>query len=265
MAHVVVMDVEHLVASARAGSIPAFGELVRRYQGMALAYAFSLLRDLPLAQDAAQEAFVAAYMALGQLAEPRAFPGWLRAVVRTQCGRIVRRRRVDVVPIDAAANLPGGDEPPDERVARDEVRAHVLAAVAGLPSKHREILLLFYVEQHSQREVAEFLGVPVTTVNMRLHAARRALRDRILRMVREALRAGALPDDFPERIADLVRPAPEPAGRTRTFVPAAHLPVGFVPHPDPARCACHRLAWPCPRCAALEGVDPSPPPTWMLE
>src|SRR5262245_15257067 len=116
MAHVVVMDVEQLVASARAGSIAAFGELVRRYQGMALAYAFSLLRDLPLAQDAAQEAFVAAYLTLVQLAEPAAFPGWLRAVVRTQCGRIARRRRLEAVPIDAATDLPSGDEPPEERV-----------------------------------------------------------------------------------------------------------------------------------------------------
>src|SRR5438105_4386875 len=87
-------------------------------------------------------------------------------------GPAARRRRLDAVPIDAASDIPAPDEPPEQRVEHDEARAHVLAAVAGLPRKHREILLLFYVEQHSQREVAAFLGVPVTTVNMRLHAAR---------------------------------------------------------------------------------------------
>jgi RNA polymerase sigma-70 factor (ECF subfamily) len=74
------VETERLVVAARAGDLSAFGELVRRYQHMAVAYAFSLLRDLDLAQDATQEAFVAAYLALDALHEPLAFPGWLRAV-----------------------------------------------------------------------------------------------------------------------------------------------------------------------------------------
>ncbi|HEY3110898.1 MAG TPA: hypothetical protein VGL23_19225, partial [Chloroflexota bacterium] len=110
--------------------------------------------------------------------------------------------------------------------------------------------------------------------NARLHAARVALRDRILGMVRAALETGALPEDFPERIARSIddwRPAPGPErfDLLRRPVPPPAIPAGphgpdFRPHPDPARCPCLTLAWPCARCAALENVAPAPPleTTW---
>jgi RNA polymerase sigma-70 factor (ECF subfamily) len=262
---------EQLVAAARAGDLSAFGELVRRYQHMAVAYAFSLLRDLDLAQDAAQEAFVAAYLALDGLSEPLAFPGWLRAVVRSQCGRRTRRRRLRAVPLGEAWAVADETGTPETRAERREAGAHVLLALAGLPRAHREILTLHYVRDYSHREIAAFLGVPATTVNARLHAARVALRDRVLRLVREALQAGALPQDFPERVARAlddwrrVREAerfdPWPSLRPTAPAPGAEAapPPGFRPHPDPARCGCRCLVWPCRRCAALEGIDDVPP------
>jgi RNA polymerase sigma factor (sigma-70 family) len=266
------METERLVGAARAGDLSAFGELVRRYQHMAVAYAFSLLRDLDLAQDAAQEAFVAAYLALDGLDEPRAFPGWLRAVVRSQCGRLTRRRRLPAVPLGEAWAVADEVGAPEARVERREAGAHVLAALAGLARPHREILTLHYVQEYSHREIADFLGVPATTVNARLHAARAALRDRVLRMVREALRAGAVPADFPDRVARAIQdwrrvreaerfelwPSLRPTWPSQDAPPRA--PADVRPHPDPARCGCLRLAWPCPRCARLEGVDPAPPP-----
>ena len=70
-----------LVERSRSGDLDAFEALVRRFQDMACGYAYSILGDFHLAEDAAQEAFVDAYRNLGQLREPRAFPGWFRRVV----------------------------------------------------------------------------------------------------------------------------------------------------------------------------------------
>ena len=100
---------------------------------------------------------------------------------------------------------------------------------------------------------------------MRLRAARRALRDRILRMVRGALRADALPGDLPEQIADLVERAATLGPHVRpVLLRAMHLPAGVVPHTDSARCGCHLLGWKCLRWAALAGVDASPPHAWSV-
>ena len=287
LAHVSV-DAARLVEAARAGDLSAFGELVRGYQHMAVAYAFSLLRDMELARDAAQEAFVAAYLALDGLSEPRAFPGWLRAVVRSQCGRLTRRRRVPAVPLGEAGEVADEAAAPGDRVERREAGRHMLMALAGLRQAHREILTLHYVNDYSHREIAAFLGIPETTVNARLHAARSALRDRVLGMVREALRAGATPQDFPERVAQAIEEqgrrfdghGPREPGvgaddlrrlreaerfgvwpkllsaESMAAIPMA--PLGFRPDPDPARCGCRLFGWPCRRCAALEGVEDAP-------
>src|SRR5687768_12162906 len=63
----------------------AFVALVERFQDAAYGYAYSLLADPHLAQDATQEALAAAYCRLGELRTPDAFPLWLRRVVRTHC------------------------------------------------------------------------------------------------------------------------------------------------------------------------------------
>ena len=72
------MDVERLIQRAQEGDLEAFAEVTRRFQHMAFGYAVALLRDLQQAEDVVQEAFVAAWFGLRSLADPAAFPGWLR-------------------------------------------------------------------------------------------------------------------------------------------------------------------------------------------
>ena len=74
-------DLSRLIIAARKGDDEAFEELIRRFQRMAVGYAFAILGDFQLAEDAAQEAFVEAYGKLAALREAEAFPGWLRKIV----------------------------------------------------------------------------------------------------------------------------------------------------------------------------------------
>src|SRR5262245_14864288 len=64
-----------LIIRARDGDGEAFGSVVRRFQDMAVGYGYSLLGDFQAAEDAAQEAFLEAYLKLDSLLEPAAFPG----------------------------------------------------------------------------------------------------------------------------------------------------------------------------------------------
>jgi len=74
-------DLDPLIISASSGDVAAFERLVLRFQGMAVGYAFAILGDFHLAEDAAQEAFVEAYARLPSLREPRAFANWLKRIV----------------------------------------------------------------------------------------------------------------------------------------------------------------------------------------
>ena len=71
-------DLTSLIERVRAGKREAYGDLVRRFQDMAVGYSYALLGDQHLAEDAAQEAFVFAYLELEKLQEPAAFLGWFR-------------------------------------------------------------------------------------------------------------------------------------------------------------------------------------------
>jgi RNA polymerase sigma factor (sigma-70 family) len=154
----------------------AFGELVLLFQDMAYACAYGALGDFDLAEDAAQEAFVTAWRKLGQLRQPEAFPGWLRRIVLTECGRLRRKRRLRLDSLESVAEVPSsGDDPQAASEAR-ELRRKLRAAVRSLPREERTAVVLFYAEGLSQRDAGAFLGVPVTTVAKRLHDAKARLK-----------------------------------------------------------------------------------------
>jgi RNA polymerase sigma factor (sigma-70 family) len=162
------------------------------------------VHDFQQAEDVVQDAFVAAWSALPTLDDPAAFPGWLRTIVRHHAFRVLRRKHLQALPLDAAADVPSEDPAPDQRLEQRQQAAAALAAIAALPDALREPATLFFVHECSHQDIATFLDLPLTTVNNRLHAARSQLKERMLTMVTETLQAHALPDDFAHRIGRLI-------------------------------------------------------------
>jgi len=192
-----------LVDRARSGDpaarLDAFGELVRRFQDMAYGYAYVLLGDFHLAEDAAQDAFVTAYGRLDQLREAAAFPGWLRRIVRTACRRFTRRTG-RAAPLTAAEGAEARTPDPGSAAERAEIRDRVLAAIRALPEAQREVTALYYIDGYSQGDVAAFLEIPVSTVNNRLHDSRQRLKRRMMTMVADGMKSRPLSPEFPDRI-----------------------------------------------------------------
>jgi len=198
------MDYEQQVRRARGGDVKAFVDLTRQFQHMAFGAALALVHDFHQAEDVVQEAFVAAWSALSSLADPAAFPGWLRGIVRHQAFRVLRKRTLPTVPLVEAEDLPGEAVLADRLLEQRRQSAMALAAIAGLPDRLREPATLFFIHECSHQDIAVFLGLPVATVNNRLHAARSKLKERMLVMVNETFHAHALPDDFANRIGRLI-------------------------------------------------------------
>jgi RNA polymerase sigma-70 factor (ECF subfamily) len=170
--HSVEADGE-LVRRARAGAREGFEALVRRYQGLAIARAHGILHDRAEAEDAAQDAFLRAFRALGQLREPDAFASWLlRTVVNVARRAASRRARRPETTLDPNA--------PDRR----EQHPEVLDAVAALPEGYQQVIHLHYSQGCSCEEIARLLGLKLGSVTSRLTRARQMLR-RLLTEERE--------------------------------------------------------------------------------
>jgi RNA polymerase sigma factor (sigma-70 family) len=198
------MDHEPLVRRAARGDVGAFVELTRRFQHFAFGSALAMVRDFQQAEDVVQEAFVAAWTALPTLAEPAAFPGWLRGIVRHHAFRVLRRKQLHAVPLAEAENVPSDDPPADHILEQRRQAAAALAAISELPDALREPAALFFIHECSHQDIAAFLGLSAVTVNNRLHAARSHLKQRMLTMVTNTLHSQGLPDDFANRIGRLI-------------------------------------------------------------
>ncbi len=165
-------ELAQVVERARAGESRAFEALVRRFQDMAVGYAYSLLGDWHEAEDAAQDAFVSAYCSIVQLRDAAAFPGWFRRIVYTQAQRRLRVKTPVWVSLEQVSQLPVAG-PARSIEAGDD--GELWALVDSLPEAQRSVLLLFYIRDFSQKEIAAFLEIPLGTVKTRLHHARKRI------------------------------------------------------------------------------------------
>lgn len=142
------------------------------------AFAHAQLGNRQDAEDAIQDAALRAYQRLGAYDPSRPFAGWWFAILRNCCHDILRRRqRMAACELHEVPQL---DRPPlDEQDALDQ-------ALAGLSAAHREILQLRYCGDCSYRDLALALDIPEGTVMSRLHAARRALAERLAAAERDS-------------------------------------------------------------------------------
>lgn len=166
-----------IVARARKGDPRAYEELVGRFQDMTVGYAYALLGDWQDAEDAAQEAFISAWIGLLQLREASAFPGWFRRIVYSQAQRRLRLNGPPLVSLDQVGELALRDgENQPEATATTEALARALEA---LPAAQREVAVLHYMNDYRQREIAAFLEIPLGTVKSRLYHARKSMKERM--------------------------------------------------------------------------------------
>lgn len=157
----------------------AYGEIVRLFQDMAYACAYSILGDFRLAEDAAQEAFFTAWKKINQLREPEAFPGWFKRIVLTECNRLTRGKKLSLTSLENAESYLATTDDLQDEIEKREVKKAIFTAIMELPENERLVIALFYLREYSQNEISRFLEVPTTTVAKRLYTARNRLRDKL--------------------------------------------------------------------------------------
>jgi len=162
-----------LVLAARAGEEWAREALFRRYARLAFGLAYRILPADADIDDLVQDSFLYAFERLDGLSNPQAFQAWLSSIVVRTAGKRLRRRRLQVrlglrsnQPIDAD-EVVSRSAPPDVAA---ELRA-VYGLLEKLPAEERVALVLRRVERLEIPEIAEQMGLSVSTVKRRLHAA----------------------------------------------------------------------------------------------
>ena len=177
-----------LVVRVQKGDKRAFDLLVLKYQYKVQALVGRFVRDPHEAQDAAQEAFIKAYRALGNFRGDSQFYTWLyRIAVNTAKNHLVSRGRrppASDVDINDAEFHAGGEalqenDTPDGEFFRGELEQVVFKTMDSLPEDLKSAISLRELEGMSYEEIAEVMDCPVGTVRSRIFRAREAINEKI--------------------------------------------------------------------------------------
>ena len=176
-----------LLEGARHGDVEAFEAIFDEYHLRICRYLCSLVDDLDLAEDLAQQTFVKAYRSLARSGPPDNLKAWLYAIAtNTALSALRRRKLIQWLPFRAqaeAARAPGQD--PEARLGEREL---LQQALDQLPRRDAACLLLRFQHGLSYAELAEILGTSIPAARMRLSRARAVFREIYLQLDQEESR-----------------------------------------------------------------------------
>ena len=177
-----------LVRRIVGGDVAAFEQLMRLHNRRLYRLARATLRDDAEAEDALQEAYLAAHRALGAFRGESALATWLSRLVTNECLDRLRKqvRRHNIFPIgsldaeiepETAMDDSRQGESPDTALLRAQMRALLERKLDTLPATFRSVFVLRVVEELSVEETAQSLGIPEATVRSRHFRARSLMRE----------------------------------------------------------------------------------------
>lgn len=166
---------EQDVAAVLAGDVNRFEGIVRRWQTPLVNLAWRYVRDAARAEELAQEAFLKCFRSLHQWRHDAEFSTWLFAIAMSVYSSQVRRFQPVFEALDEA--LADSRAAPDRLAGDEERREAVRRAVAALPSRYRDPLIVFYFQEEDLASTAAILGLRDGTLKARLHRAREKLRE----------------------------------------------------------------------------------------
>lgn len=152
---------------------PTIEELVTRHAQTVFRYAYRLSGSMVDAEDLTQETFLLAAKNIDQLENPIRAQGWLLAITRNA---FLRQRRVHQVALVEDIEATAVESAVESDGADEEL---LQIAIQSLPEEQRVMVLMFYYEDMSYKEIAEQLGIPIGTVMSRLSRAKAALRKKL--------------------------------------------------------------------------------------
>ncbi len=165
---------QSLIAASLQGDRQAFCELVSRYRNNVVNVVYHMVGDMPLAEEAAQEAFLRAWQRLDTYQPRYPFKNWVISIaVHHALDQL--RGKPQVVDVDQVTLAAPGDRPEAELESKERVEA-VRQAVLELPPACRAVLILREYEGLSYQEISSSLSIPLGTVMSRLNYARSQLR-----------------------------------------------------------------------------------------
>ena len=162
---------EEIVRMVQSGKIELFGILVKRYQEKMLRYGRKFLFNHNDIEDLVQEIFIKAYTNIQSFDASRKFSAWLYRIAHNEFINAIKKKGKEPLPffdLDILWPHSVSKESADKETNQRELRQMMKQCLDKLSPKYRELLVLYYFEELTYREIADVLHIPIATVGIRL-------------------------------------------------------------------------------------------------
>ncbi len=152
------MTESQLVARAQDGELPAFEELVIKYQREVYGLACRIVSDSEEAKDMTQQAFLQAFVHIKSFRQDAQFRTWLFRIAINQCYNYLKSRKKFGDPVDMDTMVLVANESPESDLVSQDNRQRLYAALEKLPAKQRAVITLKVEQGLSYQEISQVLG-----------------------------------------------------------------------------------------------------------
>ena len=167
------------ITQTKNGNSVAFNNIIEKYQQPIYNFCYRMLNNGNEAEDATQEVFLRAYFRLDSYAETYKFSTWLFSIASHYCIDKLRKRRFQLVSWDGLAPWHSCPDEvtlqPECALLNAEAAQEVQALLDTLPPNYRTVIILKYWHAMSYQEIAQTLGITISSIKSRLFRARKMM------------------------------------------------------------------------------------------
>jgi RNA polymerase sigma-70 factor (ECF subfamily) len=198
------------------GEKDAFGALVDKYKNAVYGLAYREVRNFEDAQDIGQEVFIAAYKNLHTLKHPHRFGSWIYTITVNQCRMWLRKRARNPLTIASADGRESEFALQNRAIQQNRERKisdRLHDAIDELPESSRLVVILYYINGLTCKEIAAFTGTKLNTVKSKLNRARDALRMHLTEVPDQATVQHSVSSRFTSKVLGVIEnlsPTPQP-------------------------------------------------------
>jgi RNA polymerase sigma-70 factor (ECF subfamily) len=177
-----ILTDEEVALLVQRGDKDKFAVLMERYEKKLLRYGRKFLSDKENVTDAVQEIFIKTYQGMKSFDTSQRFSPWIYRIAHNMFVNAIKknsRNPVSFIDFDTLIAHPAYDDTAPADREQKEMRVLIDKGLGGLAPNYREIIVLYYLEEMSYREIADILRVPIGTVGIRLKRAKDALKKQL--------------------------------------------------------------------------------------
>lgn len=171
-----------IIRSVQQGNTEAFGELMERYEGKLTRYLRRFLQNEDTITDVLQDTLIKAYVNIQSFDERYTFSSWVYRIAHNEAVNAIKKKKsVPFSWFDPEALVPyfAYHDKTEKTIDLETLKKDIEKVLGRLPQMYREILILFFYEDLSYKEISLILKIPISSVGVRINRAKRKVHDLI--------------------------------------------------------------------------------------